>query len=600
MMNTSIRSSSIPSIFDSHWQTLLWREWRNCDDAEYACHLFELLRHEPVNRQAIVILGLLGALAGGLAGWWLTLLFTGGENLIIGIVVFLGAGVGGLAAAGLGLTQRPHWGVWLQRLLPDTLKVDSTPQNFEILAKMIGLSPAFFNLMQFRLPAVLMSSLGVSITGMLFFDQSEPTFLLTLGIIGAILVGGWGYAGPFWLLRLLLSLLLGLAFGLFFGLGFAQILGQLIGPFDVAGSARWVGLGVGLGAGLYFGRGAGLLCTLVWQGILMGVVLITGANLILVGWLAGFLLGSSLGSLSRVWGFSADRLTFAEAYSCRTWYLWWLSRPPASEVETALRRHASGEVWLQALYCLDEQLPHQEAVEVMPVNGKKSSSRRPKSLHHEPASAEAVWAYLQRPDWMDRFVGRHTLATLGGEAVPYLLTQIGTHPLHDTASWLVRSVSYETTQRLANQVEHLICPFCLTRCGPHPIKRPGISVTYYGCRTCGQSRYFLSCPQGVGAVLDKGWKKEHSYQDGLLRINWLVRRSLFDFDWVEIIQATDEEIERFAVQVGNDMDPIRQGRYTQIPCLIVPKCHPSENTLRILERTFAPIGEPSMEQKVPR
>jgi hypothetical protein len=31
---------------------------------------------------------------------------------------------------------------------------------------------------------------------------------------------------------------------------------------------------------------------------------------------------------------------------------------------------------------------------------------------------------------------------------------------------------------------------------------------------------------------------------------------LFDFDRVEIQQATDEEVERFAVQVGNDTDEL--------------------------------------------
>jgi hypothetical protein len=76
-----------PSAISSHihkWQPLLWREWRNCNDAEYARHLFELLINEPVDRRTLVILGLLGALSGALAGGWLGLWFNGGEAAGVG------------------------------------------------------------------------------------------------------------------------------------------------------------------------------------------------------------------------------------------------------------------------------------------------------------------------------------------------------------------------------------------------------------------------------------------------------------------------------------------------------------------------------------
>jgi hypothetical protein len=88
------------------------------------------------------------------------------------------------------------------------------------------------------------------------------------------------------------------------------------------------------------------------------------------------------------------------------------------------------------------------------------------------------------------------------------------------------------------------------------------------------------------AVLDAGWSETHRLQNGLLRVNWLAQQRLFDFDRVEIIQATDEDVERFAMQVGNDTDPVRQTRYAHIPCLIAPDCRLSENSLRILRNFF--------------
>jgi hypothetical protein len=64
---------------------------------------------------------------------------------------------------------------------------------------------------------------------------------------------------------------------------------------------------------------------------------------------------------------------------------------------------------------------------------------------------------------------------------------------------------------------------------------------------------------------------------------------LFDFDQVEIIQASDEEVERFAVQVGNDTDLVREPRYREMICKIGPECRLSENTIRILEKMFGEI-----------
>ncbi len=94
----------------------------------------------------------------------------------------------------------------------------------------------------------------------------------------------------------------------------------------------------------------------------------------------------------------------------------------------------------------------------------------------------------------------------------------------------------------------------------------------------------------VVAVLDAGWPEEAQREgNDLLRVNWLQRQSLFDFDSVKIIQATDEEVERFAVQIGNDSDEWRCSGYRQMRCEIEPGCDLSENTLRLLRSTFGEV-----------
>jgi hypothetical protein len=83
-------------------------------------------------------------------------------------------------------------------------------------------------------------------------------------------------------------------------------------------------------------------------------------------------------------------------------------------------------------------------------------------------------------------------------------------------------------------------------------------------------------------------------QNETLRVNWFQHGRLFDFDRVEIIQASYEEVERFAVQVGNDTDPFRQPRYRQMEYTIAPECQLAENTRRILASTFGQVeSEPA-------
>jgi hypothetical protein len=74
-------------------------------------------------------------------------------------------------------------------------------------------------------------------------------------------------------------------------------------------------------------------------------------------------------------------------------------------------------------------------------------------------------------------------------------------------------------------------------------------------------------------------------------VNWLARSQPFDFDQVEIGQVSDEEVERFAVQVGNDTDPWRRARYQEIGCILLPESNLSENTLRILRSRFGEVSK---------
>ena len=200
---------------------------------------------------------------------------------------------------------------------------------------------------------------------------------------------------------------------------------------------------------------------------------------------------------------------------------------------------------------------------------------------------------LQDHHWLQRFVARHVLLYRGGQAIASLQMLVqSSRSLQSVAQWLVDSICVETTARLQPTAAHRLCPDCLVHCGPHHIDKSfQVDPVYYGCRYCRRSYRLLPCSAGVVAVLDRNWSRRYEQHkaDGQVRGNVFVQQALFDFDALEIIQATDEDVERFAVQVGNEIDPNREPRPDAIPCYIASGCQLSANTWRILESTFARV-----------
>ena len=74
----------------------------------------------------------------------------------------------------------------------------------------------------------------------------------------------------------------------------------------------------------------------------------------------------------------------------------------------------------------------------------------------------------------------------------------------------------------------------------------------------------------------------------LLKILW-DGCDVFDFDRVEVVRATDQEVELFVVQVRNDSDRYRQGRYGAMQCRVRSSAGLSENTMRVLKATFGKV-----------
>ncbi len=215
-----------------------------------------------------------------------------------------------------------------------------------------------------------------------------------------------------------------------------------------------------------------------------------------------------------------------------------------------------------------------------------------------PVSMEQLIAQLNSASWMERFIARHTIVYLGGEAVLPLMGRLSdpSEEWPETMEWLLENIALETSKDLPQQAAHLLCPTCVVTCGKNKVKLTGNqSLTFYGCQRCYQSREFIARPAQIVAVLDANMQagQKQTEKGEVLWVNWLDRKTLFEFDRVEIIQATDEEVELFAIQVGNDTDQKRKNRYKKMDCMVSPDCMLLENTMRILGRMFGRIERQS-------
>jgi hypothetical protein len=193
--------------------------------------------------------------------------------------------------------------------------------------------------------------------------------------------------------------------------------------------------------------------------------------------------------------------------------------------------------------------------------------------------------------WGERFICYHVLAALGGEVVEPLrqLARSYSSPLQEACYDLLVDIVHDTQARLSELAPMLLCKYCLVRCARVRIRVPGPDLHYYGCRSCGQSREFLSWPGAVVAVLDQRMRSASVQRRNVMWVNWLQRRAPFDFERIEIGQAGDEEVEGLAMALGNDTDPLRRERYGEMRCHIAREAALSENTLRILKRILGQV-----------
>ncbi|MEM7028786.1 MAG: hypothetical protein AAF629_04275 [Chloroflexota bacterium] len=202
---------------------------------------------------------------------------------------------------------------------------------------------------------------------------------------------------------------------------------------------------------------------------------------------------------------------------------------------------------------------------------------------------------LNHDHWLERFLARHMLFFIGGAATSHLQVLVQNKNnlvLRQTALWILHNISWETTARLADQQDTLLCSHCITACTRHQIAVSSfLAITYYGCRACHNSRDLIPRPKQIVALLDREQAVTQFSEPGTLLINWLDQETIFDFDAVRINQADDKDVERFVLQQKNNVH--QRARLKRIVCTISPNCTLSQNSLRLLKDSFNQVENPS-------
>ncbi len=185
----------------------------------------------------------------------------------------------------------------------------------------------------------------------------------------------------------------------------------------------------------------------------------------------------------------------------------------------------------------------------------------------------------------------HTLGMLFVLVVLLPVTLVGAFAIYHIFPFCVALMTYYRVRigahrlctALTRKMPRLLCSRHLTRL--HKMCVDLLGQSFPACRQCDTTAALREFGKVV-VGLDRSNTAIEDIQGDTLWVNWLRYRQLFDFDEVELVDASEEDVERFDTQVRNDPDNVRRNEYKNMLCTIGPKCPLSENTLRSLRHTF--------------
>lgn len=155
---------------------------------------------------------------------------------------------------------------------------------------------------------------------------------------------------------------------------------------------------------------------------------------------------------------------------------------------------------------------------------------------------------------------------------------------------VARAALETVSEAVEAELGGFLCSTCLTTLvETETYGQFGERVMWHACRACGKAGRVLAGIETVVAVLDESPGASLVRSGGVLRVNWLRKDALFDFDRVAIVRAGDYAVEKFCIAVANDTDEYRLPRYSKMSCAVAPGCVLADNTLRNLRSFFGEV-----------
>lgn len=142
-------------------------------------------------------------------------------------------------------------------------------------------------------------------------------------------------------------------------------------------------------------------------------------------------------------------------------------------------------------------------------------------------------------------------------------------------------------KRIASFYPHIICKICFHRFKFYPFNTSSFlsEHSYCVCRNC-RSIEFIHPVKKIIAVFDKTMQN-YTHENSNLYVNWLSIKKPFDFNEVQVLNASDFDISEFIMKIRNDMDREFVRQYKNIR--VVVKCELSQNSKNLLKNTFKEV-----------
>jgi len=193
---------------------------------------------------------------------------------------------------------------------------------------------------------------------------------------------------------------------------------------------------------------------------------------------------------------------------------------------------------------------------------------------------DALDSLDDKSDWLERFIVRRDAILMGGTKLLRFVASMEGRGRYVTSD-IRQAICHETLRCRRGKHICLDC-FCLVERYESP------DESYWSCRKCGGSHRMIRVKGPLIAVLQQSHLRSWLGETKPCRVNWSAVGRLFDFDRVEIYEATDVHVERFVVQIRNEADELQRKRIKRAKCCINGATL-NENSIRQLKRVFRSV-----------